>query len=247
MVFAASAQLSVAFLKHLSRKKATLSREIVSQINVADLRKDYSAKGINDTEEVLCSGPMAFFKQWFEEALAVKILEPNAMSLATCENNIPTCRVVLMKGFDDEGFVWFTNYNSRKGHQLAANPVAALTFWWAELERSVRIEGTVQKVSDAESDAYFNSRPRGSQIGAWSSNQSCVINSRAELDEHEHQVRMRFSDPSVPVPRPPHWGGFRLIPTKIEFWKGRSSRMHDRLVFERDSDFSEWERIRLQP
>jgi pyridoxamine 5'-phosphate oxidase len=155
-----------------------------------------------------------------------------------------------MKGFDEKGIVWFTNYKSRKGKDLDLNPVAAATFWWAELERSVRIEGRVEKTSDQESDAYFNSRPRGSQIGAWSSNQSHEIGSRAELDEQERLVKERFSDESKPVPRPPHWGGFRLVPNRIEFWKGRSSRMHDRIVYERDTaevaDKS-WRMVRLQP
>eukprot|EP00428_Durinskia_dybowskii_P078897 CAMPEP_0170362330 /NCGR_PEP_ID=MMETSP0117_2-20130122/4276_1 /TAXON_ID=400756 /ORGANISM="Durinskia baltica, Strain CSIRO CS-38" /LENGTH=208 /DNA_ID=CAMNT_0010616743 /DNA_START=92 /DNA_END=715 /DNA_ORIENTATION=- len=208
--------MSAVFLRMLASKRALSSS--TRQVQPAHLRKDYCLQGIEDNEPAIKNGPFSYFRKWFDEACSASVLEPNAMSLATCHNNIPTCRIVLLKAFDEKGFVWFTNYNSRKSRDLSENPVAALTFWWGELERSVRVEGRVEKVSVQESDSYFNSRPRGSQIGAWSSEQSSEITSRAELDEHERKVQERFSDPAVPVPRPPHWGGFRLVPNRIEFW-----------------------------
>lgn len=252
-LFSLSAHMSVALMRHFCRRRLTTVLKPLhsAKSSVADLRKEYSMQGIVDNDQLLENGPISFFKTWFEEARQANILEPNAMCVSTCSNNRPTSRIVLMKEFNESGFVWFTNYNSRKGRDLAANPVAAATFWWGELERSVRIEGSVTKVSDAESDAYFTSRPRGSQIGAWSSNQSSEISSREDLDAQERQVQERFQDEASPVPRPPHWGGYRLVPSRIEFWKGRQSRMHDRIVFERTVDAAgasgEWRRVRLQP
>jgi pyridoxamine 5'-phosphate oxidase len=245
LFFTFSAKLTTGVLRQYARRRMLSTTTL--QVKAADLRKDYSSKGIQDDDSNIAKGPFAFFGAWFQEACSASVLEPNAMCLATCVNNVPSARVVLMKGYDEKGFVWYTNYNSRKSQELITNPVAALTFWWGELERSVRVEGRVEKVSAEESDTYFNSRPRGSQIGAWSSSQSSEIASRAELDEHERQVQERFRDASVPVPRPPHWGGFRLVPRRVEFWKGRSSRMHDRIVFERDSEDSAWKQARLQP
>ena len=222
--------------------------------SVSDLRREYSSQGLIEDPAAIEKGPTALFKSWIEEAIAAEVPEPNGMCLSTCVNNKPSSRVVLLKSYDNRGFVWFTNYSSRKSEELVNNPRAALTFWWAELERQVRIEGSVEKVSGSESDAYFSTRPRGSQIGAWSSDQSSVISDRSALDAQEKQVQARFSDESVPVPRPPHWGGFRLVPHRIEFWKGRKSRMHDRLVFERDAtegsiatDGGKWMVKRLQP
>jgi pyridoxamine 5'-phosphate oxidase len=214
---------------------------------VADLRKEYSRQGLVEDEFIIEQGPFNLFQAWLNEAIAAKVIEPNAMCLSTCdEHNRPSGRYVLLKGFDKNGFVWYTNYQSRKGNQLSVNPFASLTFWWGDLERSVRIEGTVEKVSDTESDAYFQSRPRSSQIGAWSSHQSQAINSRRELEEQEKAIVKKFEGVN-PVPRPPHWGGFRLIPNRIEFWKGRESRLHDRLVFEREDATSAWKLTRLQP
>lgn len=251
-LFTVGAKFTAVIAKHFAKRNLSVHAKSVASPNtainsVAEFRKEYSIQGLEDGDESLQLGPMKLFTKWFDEAVHVNVLEPNAMVVATCSNNIPSARVVLMKGFDERGFVWYTNYNSKKGKDLIANPIAAATFWWGDLERSVRIEGKVEKVSAEESDVYFNSRPRGSQVGAWSSNQSTEISSRAELEEHERIVLARFEDESEPVPRPPHWGGFRLVPSKIEFWKGRKSRMHDRIVFVHSSDGVAWDHVRLQP
>jgi len=214
--------------------------------SVADLRKEYSKQGLLEAELPL--DPHEIFQLWFDEACNAKVLEPNAMCLSTCKDNIPSARYVLLKAHDKRGYVWYTNYNSRKSGDLLANPHASLTFWWGDLERSIRIEGKVEKVSDAESDEYFNSRPRSSQIGAWTSNQSSKIESREALEAQEVAVVARFEQMEK-IPRPPHWGGWRLVPSRIEFWKGRESRLHDRIVFERKQDGSDaWSKVqRLQP
>lgn len=213
-------------------------------IDIATLRKEYSKQGLN--EEDVSDDPMETFDVWFKEACKSKVVEPNAMCLSTCKDNTPTARYVLLKGHDQRGFVWFTNYNSRKGGDLAANPKAAITFWWGDLERSIRIEGYVERVSAEESDEYFNKRPRGAQLGAWSSNQSQDISSREALSTQEENVIAQFKDVPI-VTRPPHWGGYRLVPSRIEFWKGRESRLHDRLVYERKTD-GDWAKPRrLQP
>mmetsp|Transcript_16107 Transcript_16107/g.27178 ORF Transcript_16107/g.27178 Transcript_16107/m.27178 type:complete len:260 (-) Transcript_16107:1202-1981(-) len=248
LIFACTAKYSLGFLRHLSMRVFSTARAFSSGQSVADLRKDYSRKGISDDDPNIQKGPFSFFKSWFDEACAADILEPNAMCLSTCKDNVPSARIVLMKAYDEKGFVWYTNYNSRKGEELTENPRASLTFWWGALERSVRIEGRVEKVSDTESDAYFNSRPRGSQIGAWTSNQSNEIANRCELEAQEQAIQDKYRDDSVPVPRPPHWGGYRLIPSRMEFWKGRTSRLHDRIAFEiLDSEMKEWSFKRLQP
>lgn len=210
--------------------------------NPADLRVSYSKQGLDDA--CLSNDPHVMFRAWFDEACAAKVVEPNAMCLSTCSGNKPSARYVLLKGYDERGFVWYTNYDSRKSAELAENPNAALTFWWGDLERSVRIEGRVVRVSAEESDAYFHSRPRSSQLGAWSSNQSSQIESRAALEQQEVDVIKRF-DGMDKIPRPPHWGGFRLEPSRIEFWKGRESRLHDRIVFEKLG--GGWATKRLQP
>lgn len=249
-LFSVGAKLSHALVRQLARRRFSelpVSCKETAINSVADFRKEYSAQGLEDGDDSLRLGPIKLFTKWFDEAVQTKVLEPNAMCLATCSNNVPSARIVLMKGFDERGVVWYTNYNSRKGADLLSNPAAAATFWWGDLERSVRVEGRVEKVSAQESDEYFHSRPRGSQIGAWSSNQSSVISCRAELDEHERIVQTRFQNENDEVPRPPHWGGYRLVPSKIEFWKGRKSRMHDRIVFTRESAESEWKQTRLQP
>ncbi|GAB5032203.1 pyridoxamine 5-phosphate oxidase [Nannochloropsis oceanica] len=239
---------------------------------VADLRKEYSASGLEEHE--VPSEPMTLFRRWLDEAVAAKVVEPNAMCLSTVSaDGKPSGRYVLLKGLDDRGFVWYTNYQSRKGQELAAaafhvdgvdapaaGPPACLTFWWGDLERSVRIEGTVERVAEAESQAYFNSRPRGSRIGAWASNQSRPIGSRAALEAQYEDVCARFGGEKEednegqvqPVPKPEHWGGFRLVPERVEFWKGRQSRLHDRLAYallqeEGKAGGRKWALERLQP
>jgi pyridoxamine 5'-phosphate oxidase len=212
-------------------------------VSAADLRVSYSNKGID--VQSMPGDPYDAFKEWFEEACAADVLEPNAMCLSTCKDNVPTARYVLLKGHDERGYVWYTNYNSNKAQDLIQNPRAALTFWWGDLERSVRVEGVVERVSEEESTKYFHSRPRGSQIGAWTSNQSSAIESREVLQQQEAEIIKRFEGTEV-IPKPPHWGGFRLVPNKVEFWKGRESRIHDRIVYEKKED-SSWAVKRLQP
>ena len=210
---------------------------------IADLRQDYTLEDLSETE--VNSNPFLQFKEWFSQALSAKILEPNAMTLATTTTDgKPSARMVLLKDFDERGFVFFTNYNSQKGQELAENPQAALVFWWAELERQVRICGRVEKVSDTESDKYFYSRPSNSRLGAWASNQSEVIESREVLEQQLEEFKQKYQNQDVP--RPSHWGGIRVIPTEIEFWQGRSSRLHDRLLYRRIEDNS-WKIERLSP
>jgi pyridoxamine 5'-phosphate oxidase len=188
--------------------------------------------------------PIEQFNKWFEEALNAKTAEPNAMHLATISGEgRPTARIVLLKGLDT-GFCFYTNYTSKKGQELLKTPFAALTFFWVELERQVRIEGKVEKMSEAESDAYFNSRPEGSRVGAWVSDQSKVIQNRELLEQKQSFFEEKFNDKIIE--RPPHWGGFRVIPDKIEFWQGRPSRLHDRLCFILQEDRT-WAMERLQP
>ncbi|MBH8573644.1 pyridoxamine 5'-phosphate oxidase [Nostocaceae cyanobacterium CENA369] len=210
---------------------------------IADLRKDYTLEGLSGTEIDL--NPFIQFQKWFDQALAAQLTEPNAMTIATAmPDGKPSARMVLLKDFDERGFVFFTNYNSRKGQELAENPQAALVFWWAELERQVRISGHVEKVSENESDKYFHSRPANSRLGAWVSNQSEVIESREVLEQRLQEFHSKYENQEIP--RPPHWGGLRVIPTEIEFWQGRSSRLHDRLLYTRLHDNS-WKIERLSP
>ncbi|MBW4648825.1 MAG: pyridoxamine 5'-phosphate oxidase [Kastovskya adunca ATA6-11-RM4] len=212
-------------------------------LSVADLRKNYTRQGLNEADADL--NPFKQFRRWFEEAVAAELPEPNAMTLATATpEGKPSARIVLLKDFDETGFVFYTNYHSQKGSELVANPWGAIAFWWAQLERQVRIEGQVEKVSAAESDQYYHSRPQGSQLGAWASDQSQAIASREVLETRLQQLKEEYEDKEIP--RPPHWGGFRLIPTEIEFWQGRPNRLHDRLRYRREPDES-WVRERLSP
>lgn len=195
--------------------------------NIADLRKSYERAELN--EDASHADPLKQFAQWLKEAIAAEVPEPNAMTLATVASNLrPSTRVVLIKGYDERGLTWFTNYDSRKGLELAGNPYAALQFHWVELERVVRIEGLVEKVSAEESDEYFHSRPLDSRIGAWASPQSQVISGRGVLVANAARYGAQFL---LSPPRPPHWGGYRLKPDNWQFWQGRKSRLHDRLRY----------------
>lgn len=211
-------------------------------MSIADLRQNYSQGGL--LESHVSPDPFQQFRGWFDQAVAAGIFEPNAMTLATSSlNGIPSARIVLLKGLDERGFTFFSNYESHKGKDLTANPLAALVFFWKEIERQVRIEGSVERVSDAESDAYHDSRPRGSQLGAWTSWQSEVIPGREVLEQRLAEFTERFGD--GPVPRPPHWGGYRLIPAMLEFWQGRPNRLHDRIRYRKTE--SGWAIERLSP
>jgi pyridoxamine 5'-phosphate oxidase len=209
---------------------------------VADLRKDYGQARLDESD--VADDPIVQFTRWFEEALKAEVNEPNAMSLATVgPDGRPTSRIVLVKQFDERGFTWYTNYASQKGKQLESKPFAALLFFWSELERQVRIEGRVERTSVDESDKYFNSRPLKSRLSAIASEQSEPIANRAALEQHYEEVARQYGEAP---PRPQHWGGFRLVPERIEFWQGRRSRFHDRIVYTRQEDGS-WTRQRLQP
>ncbi|NJL60982.1 MAG: pyridoxamine 5'-phosphate oxidase [Methylacidiphilales bacterium] len=210
---------------------------------IADLRKDYTLKGMQETD--IDPNPFVQFQQWFEQARAAQLTEPNAMTLATTTTDgKPSARIVLLKNFDTRGFVFYTNYKSQKGQELAENPQASLVFWWAELERQVRICGGVEKVSENESDEYFYSRPLNSRLGAWTSNQSEIIGDRNVLEQRFQELQNQYIDGNVP--RPQYWGGLRVIPTEIEFWQGRPSRLHDRLRYTRLENGS-WKIERLSP
>lgn len=209
---------------------------------IADLRKSYELAEL--VESAASGDPLKQFEQWLAEAIAADVPEPNAMTLATVGSNLrPSTRIVLIKGLDPRGLVWFTNYQSRKGVEAAGNPYAALQFHWVEMERSVRVEGIVERISAEESDTYYHSRPLDSRIGAWASPQSDVVASRDVLEAREAEFKAKFGDNP---PRPPHWGGYRLKPDNWQFWQGRPSRLHDRLRYMLQADGS-WLRERLAP
>lgn len=211
-------------------------------MDLAALRKSYERDALD--EQASQADPLKQFEQWMQQALQAQLPEPNAMTLATVgADGRPSTRIVLIKGFDARGIVWYTNYDSRKGRELAHIPMAALQFHWVELERVVRIEGRVEKTGDDESDAYFATRPLDSRIGAWASPQSQVIDSRAVLVANAAKFGAQYL---LNPPRPPHWGGYRLVPDRWEFWQGRKSRLHDRLRY-RPDDRGGWVRERLAP
>ncbi len=212
--------------------------------SLADLRKDYSLAGL--LEKDLAKDPFRQFEKWFQEAEAAKLIEPNAMTLATTgADGRPSARTVLLKGLDGRGFVFYTNYESRKGRELANIPRATLVFPWLALERQVVVEGAATRVTREESEAYFHSRPRASQLGAWVSQQSSVITGRATLEDALKALEQKYAGKEVPLP--PHWGGYRVSPEIVEFWQGRRSRLHDRLRYRRDPKTNEWTIERLAP
>ncbi len=213
-----------------------------SNINIADIRKDYKLKSLLEND--IHPDPIKQFKIWWDEAVESNVQEINAMTLATCTKDAkPSARIVLLKGINNNGFVFFTNYESKKGNELEENPNAALIFFWKELERQIRIEGTVKKLSDKESDEYFVIRPEQSRIGAWSSPQSKVIKNRRVLEETFEKYTLHFSDGVIL--RPPNWGGYIINPALIEFWQGRPNRLHDRLQYTANNN--EWIIERLAP
>lgn len=212
--------------------------------SIADLRRNYTRYGLLESQAP--AEPFSLFATWFEQAVEIETTEANAMMLATVDDaGQPHLRTLLLKGIDEHGFVFFSNYQSAKGEQLRAHPQAAMTFWWHDLERQVRIEGLIERISDAESDAYYQSRPLGSRLGAWASPQSQVIEGREVLERNLAELEAKYPDPEQSPPRPPHWGGYRLQPQLVEFWQGRPSRLHDRLRYRLHDGV--WERQRLAP
>jgi pyridoxamine 5'-phosphate oxidase len=210
--------------------------------SVASLRREYTRAGLREADA--SPDPIEQFREWFDQALGADLYEPNAMTLATATpDGRPSARIVLLKGFDDLGFVFYTNYESRKGSEMEDNPRAALVFHWNELERQVRVEGTVSRVSAEESDAYYASRPRGSRLGAWASEQSRVSDGRETLERRLEELEAEYGEGEIP--RPPYWGGYRVEPEAVEFWQGRENRLHDRLLYRRER--GGWRIERLQP
>jgi pyridoxamine 5'-phosphate oxidase len=214
----------------------------VTAFDLGALRRDYALAALRETD--VDPDPIRQFESWFADAVTAQAVEPNAMTLATASRDgVPSARIVLLKGVDPHGFVFFTDYRSRKAAELTENPLASLVFLWKEIERQVRVSGSVTRVPVAESDAYYRTRPLGSRLGAWASHQSAVIASREELEARLRDVSARFVDGNVPLP--PHWGGFRVVPDEIEFWQGRPDRLHDRLRYQRAD--AGWTLSRLSP
>lgn len=212
-------------------------------MNLADLRRDYARAALDESHTD--ADPFAQFRHWFREAEAAQVLEPNAMTLATATpDGWPSARIVLLKDVRGEGFVFFTDYRSRKGLELEANPRAALVWLWGDLERQVRAVGTVTRLPVEESAAYYHTRPEGSRLGAWASHQSAVLSDREALERQWAEVQARYASGEIPLP--PHWGGYVVTPHEIEFWQGRQSRLHDRIVYTRGAD-GRWQRGRLSP
>ena len=211
-------------------------------MSISSIRRDYQLQSLSESD--VAQDPFEQFSKWWEQALASEIDEVNAMTLSTVtDEGRPSARIVLLKGFDTQGFVFYTNYESNKGQQLSKHPYASLVFFWKELERQVRIEGSCEKTSKEESEAYFNSRPIGSRLGAWASPQSKIITGRQVLEKNLDQVTKTYAEGEIPLP--PHWGGFRVKPETIEFWQGRSNRLHDRIKYLKDGDG--WKMVRLAP
>jgi pyridoxamine 5'-phosphate oxidase len=219
-----------------------MAAEVSMDPTLAAMRRDYGAAGLSEDDAL--ADPIEQFRRWFDDACRAELHEPNAMTLATVDAaGRPAARMVLLKDVDRRGLTFYTNQDSRKARELAANPRAALVFWWGPIQRQVRFEGSIEEVDPAEADAYFASRPKGSQLAAWASAQSTVIEGRAALEAAERQQRERFGEGEVP--RPPFWGGYRLVPAVVEFWHGRASRLHDRLRYTKDGD--RWRIERLAP
>ena len=213
-------------------------------VSIADIRKDYKLRSLDESD--VAGNPIDQFTRWWDVAIKSNIDEVNAMTLATAtKSGMPSARIVLLKGYDANGFIFFTNYESQKGKELAENPQVALVFFWKELERQVRIDGIIEKVTATESDAYFQSRPAGSRIGAWASPQSKVISGRDVIENNYRVFEKKFPDQEA-IPRPPHWGGYIVKPHTIEFWQGRSSRMHDRIQYKIEAG-NQWTIQRLAP
>lgn len=214
-------------------------------MSIADIRREYARARLDEAD--VSRDPFVEFSRWFAEALEAHAKDANAMTLATATaDGVPSARIVLLKGFDERGFVFFTDYRSRKAGELEANPRAALVFYWSELDRQVRITGGVALASHEESEGYFRSRPRGSRLGAWASYQSRVIPARTTLETDLHEVEARFGKDGD-IPLPPHWGGYRVVPETIEFWQGRESRLHDRIRYVREGGGRGWRIERLSP
>jgi pyridoxamine 5'-phosphate oxidase len=219
-----------------------MSEDSRSKKNISELRREYSRQALVKSE--VCENPIEQFTEWFKQAFSADILDVNAMTLSTAtKQGKPSSRIVLLKGVDEAGFRFYTNYRSRKGRELSENPHAALCFYWAPLERQVRIEGEVEKVSRSASANYFKQRPRESRLGAWASKQSDKVSSREALENRFREIKQRFEDQEIPLPD--FWGGFLLRPERIEFWQGRESRMHDRICYEKSDAI--WNIFRLAP